>query len=142
MVEEADVIIIGAGMSGSAAARELKMSGLKVVILEARDRVGGRTYSTEWCGRPVELGGHYVHPVQPFIWNEILRYGEEVAEVEGLATGDDAEKPASTVARWEVEGMWHEGTADELDELLAAANARFVSSEARHALEPNANPTP
>jgi hypothetical protein len=68
---------------------------------------------------------------QPFIWNEMQRYGEEMVEAEGLSTGGGA----PTVARWEVEGVWHEGTAAKLDSLLGEVNRRFVSAEARYALE-------
>ena len=42
---EADVVIVGAGLAGLTAARELTAAGLTVVVLEARDRVGGGTYT-------------------------------------------------------------------------------------------------
>jgi hypothetical protein len=56
-----DVLIIGAGFAGAIVARELRMAGLSSTILEARDRIGGRTFTATWLGEVIELGGHYVH---------------------------------------------------------------------------------
>ena len=54
---ERDVVIIGAGPSGLTAAYELKKCGKTVAVLEARDRVGGRTWSEEMEGATIEIGG-------------------------------------------------------------------------------------
>ncbi|XP_061579249.1 amine oxidase [flavin-containing] [Cololabis saira] len=69
-----DVIVVGGGISGLSAAKLLKSSGLNPVVLEARDRVGGRTFTvrnkeTKW----VDIGGAYVGPTQ----NRILRLAKE-----------------------------------------------------------------
>ena len=63
-MEEADVVIIGAGAAGLAAARELSIAQLKVIVLEARDRIGGRinTHFDRW---PIELGAEFVHGKPP-----------------------------------------------------------------------------
>src|SRR4051794_8329228 len=63
-VRRADVVVVGAGFSGLAAARALKAAGHSVVVLEARDRVGGRTANQEIAGgRAIaEIGGEYVGP--------------------------------------------------------------------------------
>ncbi|OCA81642.1 amino acid oxidase [Bacillus sp. FJAT-27225] len=81
-----DVIIIGGGFSGVTAARELKSLGYSVLILEARDRLGGRTWVDYRLGTELEMGGTYVHWHQPFVWSEITRYGLE------LVTGPTPEK--------------------------------------------------
>jgi monoamine oxidase len=75
-----DVIVVGGGFAGSTAARELQHRGLRTVLLEARDRLGGRTWSSEFAGKPVEMGGTWVHWHQPHVWAEIRRYGLELAE--------------------------------------------------------------
>ena len=49
--ERYDVVVIGAGFAGLVAARDLIEAGRTVVVLEARDRAGGRTYSTTFPGR-------------------------------------------------------------------------------------------
>jgi len=62
-----DVIIIGAGASGLMAARELSREGKKVVVIEARDRIGGRIY-TEYdtaFTTHAELGAEFIHGRQP-----------------------------------------------------------------------------
>uniref|UniRef100_A0A8C4HZD1 Amine oxidase n=1 Tax=Dicentrarchus labrax TaxID=13489 RepID=A0A8C4HZD1_DICLA len=69
-----DVIVVGGGISGLSAAKLLKANGLSPVVLEARDRVGGRTFTvrnreTKW----VDLGGAYIGPTQ----NRILRLASE-----------------------------------------------------------------
>ncbi len=72
----ADVIIIGAGFAGVTAGRELSSKGHDVLILEARGRLGGRTwYRDSVLGRPLEMGGTWVHWTQPHVWAEIVRYG-------------------------------------------------------------------
>ena len=58
-----DVIVIGAGISGIAAADKLDSEGLDVLILEARDRTGGRTWTMYWdeAGIPVDMGAGWIH---------------------------------------------------------------------------------
>ena len=74
-----DVAIVGAGLAGLAAARRLRAGGQSVVVLEARDRVGGRTFDrTLEDGTVVEVGGQWVGPQQ-------LRVNKLIAEL-GLET--------------------------------------------------------
>jgi len=57
-----DVIIVGAGMAGLAAARALTQRALSVLVLEARDRIGGRVWtSPTWSDAPVDLGASWIH---------------------------------------------------------------------------------
>ena len=72
-----DVVIVGAGFAGVTAARELTMRGRSAVLVEARDRLGGRTYTSDHDGHAMELGGTWVHPLQPKVGAEISRYGTE-----------------------------------------------------------------
>jgi monoamine oxidase len=72
---EQDVIVIGGGLAGLTAARELRHAGRDVLVLEARDRLGGRAYTSQLAGRDVELGGAHVHWFQPHVFAELTRYG-------------------------------------------------------------------
>lgn len=75
---DADVIVLGAGFAGIAAARDLREAGQRVIVLEARDRLGGRTWYREIPGTGVEaeIGGMFFsRETQPNLAAEILRYG-------------------------------------------------------------------
>src|SRR3981081_2747480 len=58
------VVVVGAGMAGLVAARLLNDSGFAVTVLEARDRLGGRTWTDCSLGAPLDLGGSWVHGVE------------------------------------------------------------------------------
>jgi monoamine oxidase len=62
-----DTIVIGAGVSGLAAARELRRAGREVLVLEARDRIGGRIHTVrpEGWPLPLEAGAEFVHGRPP-----------------------------------------------------------------------------
>ncbi|MHA7961211.1 flavin monoamine oxidase family protein [Streptomyces sp. L500] len=68
-----DVIVIGAGFAGATAARELAAKGLRVRVLEARGRVGGRVWTSTFAGEQVEMGGTWVDEKQPYVWREIQK---------------------------------------------------------------------
>jgi monoamine oxidase len=62
---EVDVIVVGAGLAGLMAARQLIAAGLGVLVVEARDRVGGRTLNASiGAGKVTEMGGQWVGPTQ------------------------------------------------------------------------------
>jgi monoamine oxidase len=70
----ADVVVVGAGFAGLSAARDLVRRGYDVVVLEGRDRVGGRSLTTTIAGTPVDLGGTFVCPTQ----DEVLSLAAEL----------------------------------------------------------------
>ena len=76
-----DVIVVGGGLAGLTAARELGHRGRRVLLLEARERLGGRTWVSSFAGVDVEFGGAFVHWSQPHLWAEVTRYGLGIVEL-------------------------------------------------------------
>ncbi len=72
---DVDVAVVGAGLAGLVAARELGHAGLTAVVLEARDRIAGRVWVDRGLGHDLEMGGGWVHWTQPHVWAELRRYG-------------------------------------------------------------------
>ncbi|WP_194903850.1 flavin monoamine oxidase family protein [Catenulispora rubra] len=70
------VLVIGAGVAGLTAARDLREEGVGVVVLEARDRVGGRIHTRkDLAPDPVELGAEFVHNATNPVWSELESMG-------------------------------------------------------------------
>src|SRR6185312_16132661 len=80
-----DVLIIGAGAAGLSAALELSRAGVRVEILEARDRVGGRMFTLHdaMLNHHIELGAEFVHGLAPEIWLPVQQHNLKVTEVHG-----------------------------------------------------------
>lgn len=108
------VLIIGAGFAGLTAARELEALGAEVEVFEARDRVGGRAWTTELLGHTLELGATWVHWMQPFVWTEITRYGQQIV------ASPDYEK-----AMWLGGGEVRSGPEADLDAKLQRPQAKI-----------------
>ncbi len=71
-----DVIVLGAGMAGLAAGHALLDDDLDVVLLEARDRLGGRAHTDRhFAGFPVELGAEFIHGERAATWGWVDRLG-------------------------------------------------------------------
>ncbi len=110
-----DVVIVGGGFAGVTAARECALRGRKTVLLEGRERLGGRTWSTDWVGTQIELGGAWVHWHQPHTFSELTRAGLPVR------FGRDAER-----ASWYVGQQRRSGTIAERDEIARRGWDSFV----------------
>jgi len=110
-----DVIIVGGGFAGVTAAREAALRGRSVLLLEARDRLGGRTWTAPWKGMAIEYGGGWVHWHQPHTWSEITRAG--------LAVQLSA---AAHEAGWYVGEERRAGTIDERDAIARRGWDQFV----------------
>lgn len=77
---DADVLVIGAGAAGLAAARELAESRLSVTVLEARARIGGRVWTVRdpMAALPIEMGAEFIHGRAAEIW-DVVRAARMVA---------------------------------------------------------------
>src|SRR5450755_739844 len=115
-----DVIVIGGGFAGITAAREAALRGRTVLLLEARDRLGGRAWSAPWAGTSIEYGGAWVHWHQPHTWSEITRAGLTVC------LSEDAD-----VAGWYVGEDRRSGSIAERDEIARRGWDRFVAGVER-----------
>ena len=78
-----DILIIGAGASGLAAARDLSTAGAGVVVIEARERIGGRVYTRHEDSSivPVELGAEFVHGKHPALMEILDSAGAPLCDV-------------------------------------------------------------
>ena len=110
-----DVVVIGGGFAGVTAARETTMGGAATLLLEARDRLGGRTWTHRWNDTDVELGGGWVHWHQPHVWAEITRAGL------GVELGDDAQ-----ISSWFAGDERREGAIAERDAIAERGWDQFV----------------
>jgi len=79
MGERADVVVVGAGLSGLCAARKLRAQGASVVVVEARDRVGGRTFTQQIGNSSFDLGGQWIGPEQKRVHALVDQLGLETA---------------------------------------------------------------
>jgi monoamine oxidase len=79
------ILVIGAGAAGLAAARDLSRAGCEVIVLEARDRIGGRVFTLGESNSPVpiELGAEFIHGKSPAIWDLARAANLKIQEVSG-----------------------------------------------------------
>ncbi len=85
IVDQEDIIVIGAGAAGLAAAAALGRSGRSVLVLEARDRIGGRIWTRlePELAVPVELGAEFIHGDSPESWELLRQVGAAAVDTSG-----------------------------------------------------------
>lgn len=114
---ERDVVIVGAGATGLTAATRLQRAGLSVIVLEARDRVGGRLHTDFVNGQMFEIGGQWVSPDQTALLEAIDELGLETysryREGDSIYIGSDGVAKRFTGNELPVD----ESTAAEIDRL-------------------------
>ena len=126
-----DVLIIGAGAAGLTAARDLTAAGARVLVIEARNRLGGRVLTHHTPDGPVELGAEFVHGAVEETLSVVREAGLPLRETDRGAprvTGDNRETAGETA----------EAPADifsAMDVVLAHASADGPDESFQHLVE-------
>lgn len=121
---DADVLVLGAGIAGLAAARTLTKRGRKVLVLEARNRIGGRMWTDSSLGLPLDLGASWIHGVNG---NPIAKLAKEFG-IETMPTdGENAIEFAADGSElpdgdWEEMEALFEEIYEEVAEMQAATD--------------------
>ena len=97
------VLVVGAGIAGLTVANALAHGGVECVVLEARDRIGGRLHTVDLAGSPVDLGGSWIHmpgganPMRAFARQAdvLCRSADPVPEMAVFDCGEDRRLPAA-----------------------------------------------
>jgi monoamine oxidase len=126
---DADVIVLGAGAAGLAAARALAAASLRVVVVEARDRIGGRVMShpTPRATTPAELGAEYIHGPAPETMALLRTAGAAAVDVngDGWISVNGRLEPLND--RFVAAAAIFEQSLDRPDETIDAFLARFAA---------------
>ena len=85
--DQTKIVVVGAGISGLGAAKDLQDSGFAVTVLEARDRIGGRIYTDRSLGFPLERGANWIHSNQ-VEGNRLMSLKEELGIKTNISTLD------------------------------------------------------
>lgn len=136
-----DVVVVGAGVAGLTAARDLQRKGLKVAVVEARDRIGGRVDTdTTTFSAPFDTGAHWIHQEEPGqnpLGNWAHKQGiSTVPDREELVTGPGADQSGKLNAQIESqEKLWLKSPGDRALSELPSVSGPWAT-EARNLLVP------
>jgi len=131
--DRADAVVIGAGMAGLTAARELEGAGLSVIVVEAGDRIGGRLQTIrDFSGQPLEAGAEFIHGNNATTWTEIRAAGLNTRPCHLVR---DTMLEFGGPARWLPLALLHPGTWAAADILRTIGRIRPPDCSAREFLE-------
>lgn len=129
------IVVIGAGLAGLAAARELQRKGHDVVVVEARDRIGGRIWtSIKWADMPIDFGATWIHGVRGNPLTDLadeIQANRLVTSYDRSITYNTAGQPLSTVEERRLEEL-----RIRVFKALKKAQNRDADTSIRHAIEP------
>lgn len=129
------IVVIGAGLAGLAAARELQRNGRSVLVVEGRDRIGGRAWtSRQWPEMPMDLGANWIQGVRG---NPITRLADEIqADRRGTSYGRRVTYSASGQPLSEAQEQELSRTRKQLYRTLRRGRRQEGDASVRQALEP------
>jgi monoamine oxidase len=113
-----DAIVIGGGFAGVTASRDLSWRGKRTLLLEARPRLGGRTWTAEFSGHDIDIGGTWIGWSQPHVWAEVMRYSIPIVE---------SAAASASQAIWMNQGKAVVGTMDAYAETFEAVANKFFA---------------
>jgi monoamine oxidase len=129
-IPDFDVIILGAGAAGLAAARTLTNAGKQVAVLEARARIGGRIFTAAAAGATgpvtVELGAEFVHGLPPSSWSLIREAGLATSERRGATLCFDGERLHQCEDRQQATSRVLASMTEWLERLAPGTDATFA----------------